>query len=264
MNAELLRRYKECRKHQVAHFALKRAKSEEKLKAYSDYWPGQRGAGNVSRQEKKSSGDNYAWIENTESAGLRFVGYADEIISSLCHRGYYIDDDGLSGEVWRGAVWQLPARHGVARYIAGYEDPCNKGAAYVDLDIVSEKVDRLTPTREDANDEAKRQAARNADSIAERNAERELEYNAAFHAGSEWSDLEDEIVRERKYALALLVESRPERHSTRETATPTICAAIRKAISHSVDAIATMRKRREELFDQYGNHDGFAEFLPRA
>jgi hypothetical protein len=264
MDAELLRLYKDVRRYDTARNALESARGflAHGKKKYDDEWPWQRGAGNVTRQTKERPGDNYAWIENTKSAGLRFVGYADEICQSIRHKGWYTDE--FQDEVLRGAVWQLPARHGIARYIAGYEDPCNKGAAYVDLDIVSEKVDRLTPKREDANEEAKRQAARNADSLAERIAEREREYNEAWQAGSRWSDLGDEIAKEREFTLALLVESRPERHAKRETATPHICEAIRATVRNAVAHIAEMREKRAELFEQYGDADGFAEFLPRA
>jgi hypothetical protein len=274
MDAELLRLYKYTRRGNWARPALEFAKARlaRGEKEYSNEWPWQRGAGNVTRQAKDWPGDNYAWIENTESAGLRFVSYADEICQSIRHKGWYTDE--FQDEVLRGAVWQLPARRGVARYIAGYADPCNKGAAYVDLDIVSE-TDKPIPTRlrsshhtvfdkMDGNELAKEQAARNADSLTERIAEREREYNEAWQAGSQWSDLGDEIAKEREFTLALLVESRPERHAKRETATPHICEAIRATVRCAVAHIAEMRKERAELFDTYGDHDGFADHLPRA
>jgi hypothetical protein len=276
MNDELLRLYKYTRRGNWARPALEFAKARlaRGEKEYSNEWPWQRGAGNVTRQEKKHPGDNYAWIENTESAGLRFVGYCDDICQNIRHKGWYTDEDGLNGETLRGAVWQLPARHGIARYIAGYEDPCNEGAAFVDLDIIGGEggysirwsghgePEMADQTR--ANEDSKREAALRADSIAERNAEREREYNAAWHAGSRWSDLGDEIAKERAFTLALLVESRPERHAMRATATPHICEAIRATVRRAVDHIADMRKERAELFDNYGRHDGFAEHLPRA
>ena len=271
MNACILRLYKDMRRMSDRGRPISARRAyvfacdafAKGKKGYVNDWPWQRGAHNVTRQQKKRPSDNYAWIEDTESAGLRFVGYADEICKSIDHRGWYTDEDG-DCKTYRGAVWQLPARRGIERFIAGYEDPNNKGAAFVDLDILSGNVIGFSPNLEEANEEAKQLAAYNADSIAERNAEREREYNAAWHAGSEWSYLADEIARERKDALALLVESRPERHATRETATPRMCAAIRAAVLHSVDAIAKMRKKRAELFEQYGDADGFAEFLPRG
>lgn len=289
MNDELLHLYKESRRalwgadsgNVRAFLALEHAKARlaRGEKEYSNEWPWQRGAHNVTRQRKECPGDNYAWIENTKSAGLRFVGYYDEICKDyyrIRHKGYYTDE--FQDEVFRGAVWQLPAQHGVARYIAGYADPINDGAAYVDLDIISETsaprrrwnsskraYEPLAPVPQDeCNDSAKRDAALRADSIAENNAEREREYNAAWQAGSRWSDLGDEIAKERAFTLALLVESRPERHAKRETATPHICEAIRATVRRGVSSIAKMRRERAELFDNYGRHDGFAEHLPRA
>lgn len=186
MENDILRLYKSIRARNKpestlgkARFALGKARREfgENKKAYDDRWPWQRGANNVTRQEKKHPSNNYAWIENTESAGLRFVGYADEICKSIRHCGWYTDEDG-DRETYRGAVWQLPARHGVARYIAGYEDPNNKGAAFVDLNIIR---GRKGGTRYGADD-AMTEAAHRADSIAKHNAEREREYNAAWQA----------------------------------------------------------------------------------
>jgi hypothetical protein len=266
MNAELLRLYKYARRGNWARAALEyaRARLARGEKEYSNEWPWQRGAGNVTRQAKEWPGDNYAWIENTESAGLRFVGYCDEICQSIRHTGWWTDEYG-DRETLRGAVWQLPARRSVARYIAGYEDPDNEGAAYVDLDIVSfAPAISLSRRGDHANESAKRDAALRADSIAERIAESEREYNAAWQAGSRWSDLGDEIAKEREFLLALLVESRAERHATRETATPHICEAIRATVRRAVSHIGEMRKERAELFDQYGDHDGFTEHLPRA
>ncbi|RNJ49381.1 hypothetical protein D1O30_06975 [Methylocystis hirsuta] len=232
-------------------------------KGYVNDWPWQRGANNVTRQEKKHPGDNYAWIENTESAGLRFVDHADKICDGIRHQGWYTDDDGISGEVLRGAVWQLPARRGVARYIAGYKDPNNKGAAFVDLDIISfAPAASLSRLGDLANESAKHDAARRADSIAERNAKRERDYNAEFHAGSEWSDMAEQITRIRQETLALLRELRPLRHAA-TIEVPTICKHLRRDIESGLAEIHKLRRRRAEIFDEWSHTDGFAEFLPR-
>src|SRR5690554_4252161 len=77
------------------------------------------------------------WCEDTAAAGLRFVGFADELVQfgAIDHKGWYTDPDGF-GEVYRGAVWQLPARNGQCLYVAGFVDPCNEGAALIDFDPI--------------------------------------------------------------------------------------------------------------------------------
>src|SRR5690606_9843007 len=66
------------------------------------------------------------WCEDTKDAGLRFVGFADELAPrAIMHKGWYANLDG-SGEVYRGAVWQLPARGGQCIYVAGFPDPNNE------------------------------------------------------------------------------------------------------------------------------------------
>lgn len=98
------------------------------------------------------------WVEDTARAGLRFVQYADEILPHLGHKGYFTTDE-LGGEVLRGAVWQLPARHGKCVYVYGYEDACNEGAALIDFQYTDDLQD----------------AARWADSRARHDAEQERE-----------------------------------------------------------------------------------------
>lgn len=232
-------------------------------------WPWQRGHYNVTRQEKRHASDNYVWIENTDSAGLRFAGFADEILH-LRNSGYCTGEYGE--DVYRGAVWQLPARKGVARYIAGYKDPNNDGAAFVDLDVVSETKESLNLWRgqkihsfpqEQANDEAKHDAALRADSIAQNNAERAREYNKQWQAGARWADMADQISTMRQETLQLLAEMKVERKARGATA-PTICATLRAAINHALRDISKLKKARAELFDAYGDTDGFADHSPRA
>jgi len=177
ISPELLRAYKASRNHmQQAQYkakmalAIARGRLANGEKFYSESWPWQRGAGNVCIQERKpGDSSQYAWIENTSAVGLRRVGFADEICRYIAHRGWYTDSD-FQDEVYRGAVYQLPGRKGKARYLAGYDDPNNKGAAFICLDwIEGEKL----PDSYDTKDEgAKIEAARRADCIAQRAAER--------------------------------------------------------------------------------------------
>ena len=119
------------------------------------------------------------WIENAAD-GLRFVGYADEL-ARLDHTGWYLDD--CCGDTVRGAVWQLPGRHGAPLYVPGYADPWNDGAACLSFDDLTD--DKTT-------------AALWADSIAERMAEAERDYQRAASAGFEFGELAEEIARRRR------------------------------------------------------------------
>lgn len=52
--------------------------------------------------------------------GFRFRGYADEVVD-LRHTGWYGDDEGTGFTMFRGVVYQIPARGGATQYLAGYE-----------------------------------------------------------------------------------------------------------------------------------------------
>jgi hypothetical protein len=257
MEQALLDHYKNLRGDAIkACNAIKAARNEmkKKPKTYGATWHWERNAHNVTRQEKKHPNDNYAWIENVYYAGLRFVGYCDEIVRgrAIDHKGWYTND--FEDETYRGAVWQLPGRKGVARFIAGYQDPNNDGAAFVDLDIINGFA-----CDEGAVGEAKRDAAFRADSIAQRNAEREREYNEGWQAGARWVDLGEQIATERRATIELIQEMKAERQNVER---PHICATLRNAVARALRDIEKMRKEREELFDNYGRSDGFADHLP--
>lgn len=179
-----------------------------------------------------------AWIENV-GRGLRGVGYADEILSRLRHKGWYTDD--TQSDVYRGIVYQLPGRDGKSLYVYGYADPMNRGAAFLCFDYVDDKED----------------AARFADRLAEIFAEEEREYQEAWRAGRDYVDLEEEIKKVRAAALALA----KERHTAKGSGypTPMICATIRKTVLEAYQSIQTMREERETLFNDFGRHPGFVE-----
>ena len=122
------------------------------------------------------------WVDNV-SCGLRRVGFADEIMRgegysrAIDHKGWFIREDGDGGEVYRGVVYQLPARHGLPQYVYGYDDPNNEGAALL---CFGPSVDKCG-------------AARSADRFAEIFAEYEREYDRAWQAGRRYEELDEEI-----------------------------------------------------------------------
>jgi len=147
------------------------------------------------------NGEWLRWIENPESKGLRFVGYADEIDSGIRHTGWFLDSE-FRDETARGVVYQLPAKDGRARFLAGYTDSFNDGpAALTVVPIVAEPgaagfiewrngyglhCDRYSARedQESKNDSAEEEAARLADSIAEHMAEAGRDYQNGFRAGA--------------------------------------------------------------------------------
>jgi hypothetical protein len=181
---------------------------------------------------------NVRWVENV-SRGLRNVGFADEIIERLRHKGWFTEDDGDNGEVYRGIVYQLPSHGEGECYVYGYADPCNDDCALLVFDIVGDKTE----------------AARNADRFAEVCAEEQRDYNRAWQAGRRAEDLAEEVKTMRRDALAIAEEMRAARKAN--IAAPTICEVLRGKIFALYRQIQKARKERSELFDSYGRQPGW-------
>lgn len=223
------------------------------------------------------------WIESPSSMGLRFVGYADELVK-LDHMGWFTND---FGDTMRGVVYQLPGRDGKARFVAGHDNADNGaadngGPAYVDFsqiiesDFEAEMHDALrtmgkhyhTPERlnpgywaEAAHESARKEAARAADEFTRVQAEHEREYNTAWQAGSMWRDAVDEIAAERE-SVARLLKERKAARANAETF-PTICATIRAAIGSSLSTIQELREKRDKLASgDYSQGDIYLGFYP--
>ena len=133
------------------------------------------------------------WCEDTARAGLRFVAFADEINSFINHTGWFTDDDGYSGETLRGAVWQLPAHNGAARFVGGYIDPCNDGAALIDIDVFEDESARDNYGENPRELDGAKDAARCADSLAEWCAEEQREHNRQWQASRDIENKREEI-----------------------------------------------------------------------
>jgi hypothetical protein len=83
------------------------------LRPYSErppQWWGPRGSVGRTFRER---GDSLRWFESTSDAGLRFIGWADELPGGPDHTGWFATADG-DGATLRGGVWQLPGRKGRA------------------------------------------------------------------------------------------------------------------------------------------------------
>lgn len=179
------------------------------------------------------------WVENVGKAGLRFVGYADDILN-LRHSGWIADAFG--DESYRGAVWQLPARDGRPCLVYGYEDPCNAGAAHICFDPEWGADGEAGGRYGDAT----REAARMADGMAESFAEQEREYQQAWQAARQWEEARDDMRKNRQSARALVQELRAARRAG-ATAGAAVCKALRERLAAYASEWAELREQRDEL-----------------
>jgi len=179
------------------------------------------------------------WVENA-SCGLRLIGYADKI-AKLNHQGWFTHDDGDPYEVYRGIVYQLPARDGKERFVYGYEDPCNDDCALVCFDP----------------EETAERAAHEADRFAEIFAEDERDYHRAWDAGQQYEQLDEEIKEIRMETLALGDEMRAAKKLAAKA--PTICNVLRAKILENYHRILKLRKTRDELAEMYGRDEAFKD-----
>ena len=176
--------------------------------------------------------DGLRWIENI-ATGLRFVGFADEIATRISHRGWYTDNDFCNSDnVLRGAVYQLPAKDGKERFVAGYADPWNDNAARVEFDIISDKLD----------------AAYRADHIAQQEAESAREYNEAWQAGNQYADTVTEIKDARVHVMELIKAVKKHRGDQFERI---ICQTLKDNVSSWLRDIAKLKAKRDQLLDDY-------------
>lgn len=222
--------------------------------------------------------DGLRWADDPGAVGLRFVGFADELVGrGISHRGWFTDADG-SYEVLRGAVYQLPGRKGRTRYLAAYREGSEGKRGWTDMGydgaaaiacrevFESERGDSDAYYHYRGGDapDAAREAARRADSIAETVARDQREYNDAWQAARRWSDLANGIAAARTEARQLVADMRAAIKSG-ATAAPSICAALRQTLRSLVDAAAELKAERESIADDFyywqdGRRLSIAEF----
>lgn len=174
------------------------------------------------------------WVEDVDRAGLRLVGYVNE--SRHCLGGYFNNtptfgwySDNWHDETFYPVVYRLPARKGAARFVYGYADPCNKGAAYLSFD------------RCDNENDAQRWACH----LTKTAAEESREFHAKGQAEQQIGDIGDQLDTIRRDVLALCLERKKVCASL--TNAPTIRATVEGAIRAALRERETLRKRRKEL-----------------
>lgn len=183
------------------------------------------------------------WIEKPSSVGFRFVGFADEVSRGIDHTGWFTESDGY-WEVYRGAVYQLPARNGKPRYYAayreGYDGKCGWGDSAYGSDYGAAGIDFS-----EIHD-CPMEAARAADGLAETLAEKEREYNDAWRAANQWDELGESMQAKRREARQLVRDMR-EAIKSGISAAPSICNALRAQLRRLLEQLEAMRDEREEL-----------------
>lgn len=199
------------------------------------------------------------WIDGISRVGLRFVGFADELVDgrAINHTGWYQDSEGAM-ETLRGAVYRLPGRNGRARYVAGYREGSSRGGrSWSDMNPDSAAVDLSEIFTEDGDVAADRDhygahrdAAYRADQHAERMAEQQREYNDAWQAARRWSEAGDEMKKERAAARQLVRDMRTALRSG-ITAAPSICNALRMALRTHAREWEDLRQERAKLSDEF-------------
>lgn len=201
-------------------------------------------------ENRPRTGERLAHVERPESMGLRYVGRTvpetgRDVWDSRGDCGWHTDP---FGDVFKdgsglcfGVVYQLPAKDGRARFIAGYEFGGVDGGPTLDLGHVyeSESSRGLDCSYEGAqgHDDA-RDAARAADSMAQRAAEQEREYQTAWQLGRTYDDARQEASDARTAARELLAERRQAKGTGNA---PAICRAIRDSIAGHLETIRAAR-----------------------
>lgn len=181
------------------------------------------------------------WIEYPQD-GLRFEGYADEVCRGIEHTGWYCDPEyGCESDTLRGVVYQLPARKGQPRYLAGY------------IDTVNDHTDALLSF--DALFEEPEEAARAGDRLAEIVAEKERDYRTVWNAGQRYRELGENISAIRVTTITLIKGIKgcpfPVPHE--------IMTHLRAVIKRNCETIAEYREKRHDLFNDFGHLEAFNE-----
>lgn len=191
------------------------------------------------------AGERVRWIESTDAIGLRHAGFADEIYRYIKHTGWFTGST-FQDETLRGSVYRLPGKGKRARYIYGYDDPCNKGAAL--LTCKPEIGDLLESSWDE--DSTLIDCAKWADGMAESAAESQREYNDAWQAANQWQELCYAMASTRQEARELVKALRAAIREGLKGA-PAICLALRNQLRALLATWEEQRQERDNLADDF-------------
>lgn len=222
------------------------------LRPYAEYkgrqWYGETGTGAGARFE--SGGTPLRWLENTAAAGLRFIGWSDEISRrygsrSVDHKGWYNREG--EEETLRGGVWQLPGKGRRARYVSGYAEfegrgEMNPGSAALALWTLE-----IGEPGDGPDESAMLSAAIYADNIARIAADRQREEDSAYQAGRRAAESIQEAESARPLALALMASLRSlERDAGRPA--DVVRDSARATLQRAREALETAREERRDAW----------------
>ncbi len=202
------------------------------------------------------------WIENPAAAGLRFVGWSDDI-ASIRHTGWHLDPHG-DGETARGCVYQLPARDGRPIFVAAVAmgSRCRDGRSWVNqcgrdgAAIIYLNERHIGPVGGEQYPDADHyvahfDAAHGADREAEILAKSEREYQEAWQAGSQAAEFIEKATTLRTAARELLREFRRMRRAAVAGEFPAACATLRQAIRGHLQSAIDAKEEARELVSQW-------------
>lgn len=165
--------------------------------------------------------------------GLRDCGFVDDIFPrKFNHEGWYAD--AFQDAKYRGQVWQLPAKDGQCRYIAGYIDQDSEYCVFCTYDDGTPEIfTGDNPGDQYGQSDALEDAARAADRLAERDAEREREYSEKWQEASRHDDERENVRSELSVARAeasATIAAWREQQKTGPLA-DSLCAMLRERVA---------------------------------
>ena len=223
------------------------------VRAYSEYrdrqWFGDTGPGAGARFE--SGGTPLRWLENTAAAGLRFIGWSDEISRrygsrSIDHTGWYCRDD-CQESTLRGGVWQLTGKGRRARYVSGYIEQEGRGEMNPGSAALALWTLEIGEPGDGPDESAMLSAAIYADNIARIAADREREEDSAYQAGRRAAESIQEAESARPLALAVMASLRSlERDAGRPA--DVVRDSARATLQRAREALETAREERRDAW----------------
>lgn len=204
--------------------------------------------------------ERLAYVENPGSVGLRLVG---EVVPECGGRngwfnsgessGWFTDPFGDvfrdgTGLVW-GVVYQLPARDGKTRFVAGYQFGGTDAGPTLDFGSIFIGDDGNCSDERSAGNPAARDAARVADQMASHAADEEREYQTAYAAGSRYAEYQAELDGARDEFRRLNVERRAfnRQFSSAIVQTSETCKLMRRRLLELADRVQEIREERRTL-----------------
>lgn len=199
--------------------------------------------------------ERLGYVDRPQNAGLRHVG---DVVAECGGRNGYFNSSGRGGwftdpfgDVFKdgtglcwGVVYQLPARDGKARFVAGYQFGGTDQGPTLDFGTIFESDSMRGDYCEPVEHCDARDAARSADSMAQNAAEKEREYQTAYAAGSRYAEKAEEVKEARKDLLEILAERRKVKG---ESSYPALCRAIKSRVTELVGDIERARKAMRKL-----------------